>query len=252
MDYKETVPPKDFLAMQKKQRPSSKSGKIVVWLLLVLALIGATGTYYFYHKYSVLIQDPTVSSQKDLDKTLAAVEKLMMLPDGETPTMATILDKNKLADQAFFAKAENDDVLLAYTKSLQAILYRPSTNKIIKVAPIYFNTDVLSEDSVGDVAEMTVEEPAEASLRIAYYNGSATPNLSASTEQIVATNFPEYTTVTVENAAAQQYTENLVIDLSGSHAAEAAAIATTIEGNISALPEGEIAPDADILVISAK
>jgi hypothetical protein len=63
----------------------------------------------------------------------------MELPVGETPTVATISDKEKLKDQPFFKMAENGDILFAYTTAMQAILYRPSTNKIINVAPITIN-----------------------------------------------------------------------------------------------------------------
>lgn len=63
----------------------------------------------------------------------------MELPKEETPTIATISDKEKLKGQVFFDAAENGDVLFAYTTAMKAILYRPSTNKIINVAPIAIN-----------------------------------------------------------------------------------------------------------------
>lgn len=64
------------------------------------------------------------------------VGKLIALPADETPTIATVEDKTKLADQAFFSAAENGDKLLIYTKAQKAIVYRPSTNQIINVGPI--------------------------------------------------------------------------------------------------------------------
>jgi len=60
----------------------------------------------------------------------------MELPKDEEPTIATVLDKEKLKDQLFFAKAENGDKVIIYSKNQKAILYRPSINKIIDVAPI--------------------------------------------------------------------------------------------------------------------
>ena len=63
----------------------------------------------------------------------------MELPEGETPTVATISDKEKLTGQPFFKSPENGDILFAYTTAMKAILYRPSTNKIINVAPITIN-----------------------------------------------------------------------------------------------------------------
>lgn len=64
----------------------------------------------------------------------------MTLPTGEQPSIATVSDKNKLKDQAFFKNAQNGDTLLIYTNARKAILYRESTNKIIEVAPIAIDT----------------------------------------------------------------------------------------------------------------
>lgn len=61
---------------------------------------------------------------------------LIQLPSDENPTIATITDKTKLTNQPFFTPAENGDIVLIYTNTKKAYLYRPGTNKIIDVAPI--------------------------------------------------------------------------------------------------------------------
>lgn len=61
---------------------------------------------------------------------------IMELPQDEQPTVATVLDKDKLKDQGFFVKAENGDKVVIYSKARKAILYRESAKKIIEVAPI--------------------------------------------------------------------------------------------------------------------
>ncbi len=119
-------------------------GKISLELVLfltvgVLAIGGIGGSYYFYGKYKALKANPNMEAQKQTDQLISAVGKLMELPKGEMPTVATISDKTKLDNQVFFATAENGDVLFAYTTAMKAILYRPSTNKIINVAPISIN-----------------------------------------------------------------------------------------------------------------
>jgi len=125
-----------------------KNLKKIAWgrVILVLAVLvllggGVYGTYFFYNKYQELKKNPTMATQLETDRLKADVGKLMDLPADEEPTIATVLDKEKLKDQDFFKTAENGDKLLAYIKAKEAILYRPSTNKIVKVAPIYINAN---------------------------------------------------------------------------------------------------------------
>lgn len=113
--------------------------RIALIVLVVVAVVGLYGSLYFYNKYKSLNTDATVQAKKETDRLVSLLSKLMELPQGETPTIATISDKEKLKDQPFFVSAENGDVLFAYTTSMKAVLYRPSTNKIINVAPISIN-----------------------------------------------------------------------------------------------------------------
>jgi len=109
--------------------------KFIIRLLFVIAILGIWGTFYYHHKYNELKTNPTMEAEKETKKMVKEVGKLMQLPD-ETPTIVTVSDKEKLKDQSFFDNAENGDVVLAYTQKMIAILYRPSTEKIINVAPI--------------------------------------------------------------------------------------------------------------------
>ena len=74
-------------------------------------------------------------SQQKAAETIAAVEKLMELPN-EEPTVATVSDLKTLQGQPFFAHAEEGDRVLFYTQAKKAILYRPTANKIIEVAAL--------------------------------------------------------------------------------------------------------------------
>jgi hypothetical protein len=60
------------------------------------------------------------------------VSLLVDLPQGETPTIATVNDASKLKNQAFFANAKDGDKVLIYSKAGKAVLYRPSSNRIIE------------------------------------------------------------------------------------------------------------------------
>ncbi len=124
---------------QEISQPNSKvSGNIIIGLLIgiVLALIPS---YYFYNQYQQtqkLLKNPQQLAQNQTKSVLDKLGKLMVLPKDETPTIATVQDKGKLKEQAFFAKAENGDKLVIYLKAKKAILFRESANKIVEVAPV--------------------------------------------------------------------------------------------------------------------
>ncbi len=116
--------------------PSSNlKGVLVVLGVLTLVLAGSTGM--LYKKVRSLSNDPNKAAQEENAKIIESVGMLIALPEGEAPTIATVTDAAKLkAEQAFFTRAEEGDKVLIYTQALKAIMYRPSTNKIIEVAPL--------------------------------------------------------------------------------------------------------------------
>lgn len=110
--------------------------RISLLILILIAVLGVYGSIHFYNKYQDLKNNANIEAEREVQKLVSVLGKLMELPAEEVPTVATISDKEKLAGQTFFAQAENGDILFAYTSAMKAILYRPSTNKIINVAPI--------------------------------------------------------------------------------------------------------------------
>lgn len=117
--------------LRQSLTPLTRNILIGMFLLLLVSLGGAV---YFYTQ---LHYAPSAKNSKsDLDKTIASVGKLMVLPADETPTMATVSDPAKLKDQPFFVNAKSGDKVLIYSNARKAILYSPSQNKIIEVAPV--------------------------------------------------------------------------------------------------------------------
>lgn len=123
--------------MSKSKKVSISRVTFIV--IIIIALLGIYGSWHYYQKYKSATVDPNIEAQKVTAEMVSSLGKLMELPQGETPTVATISDKSKLVGQSFFVNAENGDILFAYTTAMKAILYRPSTNKIINVAPITIN-----------------------------------------------------------------------------------------------------------------
>ena len=85
--------------------------------------------------------NPQKAVQQQTNELIASVGKLIQLPKGETPTVAAVTDAAQAKKQsAFFNDAQNGDKVLLYVKAGEAILYRPSTNKIVLVAPLTFSS----------------------------------------------------------------------------------------------------------------
>ncbi len=124
----------------KLRLPANKKW-LYVGLLLIIAIIP---TVYFYaqnknsEKKLNDLQQKTQSSN-DLNTVVAQVGRLVILPTDEQPTLATVSDVSKLQGQPFFAGAANGDKVLVYNKAKKAILYRPSLNKIVEMAPLNSN-----------------------------------------------------------------------------------------------------------------
>ncbi|MCX6792357.1 MAG: hypothetical protein NT149_04975 [Candidatus Gottesmanbacteria bacterium] len=112
--------------------------KVIIGVALLVVLASAPSVYFFrqYQAAQMRINNPTEAAKQDAKDTIAAVAKLMMLSEGEEPTVMQVTDVSKLKDQPFFVNAKNGDKVIIYTKAKKAILYRPSVNKIIDVAPV--------------------------------------------------------------------------------------------------------------------
>jgi hypothetical protein len=107
--------------------------KVVVPLVAVAAIITAG---YFYNQVRILKQDPQVLAQQEVAELVAKIGKLIALPTGEEPTVATVSDPEALKDQPFFSSAVKGDKVLIYTTAKKAILYSTSMGKILDVAPL--------------------------------------------------------------------------------------------------------------------
>lgn len=216
--------------------------------LFVLFLAATAAAGYLYYQ----LKRPVVSSgqEQEVGRIMGEVGNLMELPTG-TPTLATVTDKEKLASQPFFQRAENGDKVLFFTEAQKAVLYRPSTGKIIDVATI----NVAENKKSAGVEETPVTVVPTEPARLALYNGTAKKGLTLEIEkEAPVSDIAVYEVVAKENAAKNDYETTLVIALTEAQSPRAAALADAFGVGVSAeLPEGETAPaDTDILVILGK
>ena len=241
--------------------------------LIVAGLLGTSG--YFYYQY----KKATVSdaAKDEVIGYVAKIGKFMILPTDEVPTLATVADKDKLSSQPFFANAQNGDKVLFYTKVQEAILYRPSENKIVKAASMAgaipsasSQAAPISSDAQPTVQDQPQQTPApdqQASAQstdpsppqdqsatpvtVVVYNGTKINGLAATLAEELSS-MSEVIVISKTNAEGD-YSDNIIIDLDGNHSEEAQKIAQTLSGSVGTLPEGEKRPaNADILVIGGK
>lgn len=109
-------------------------------LILLVFIIGGVAVYYYIQAQN-LKNDPQAQTAEDVERLVLEVGKLIVLPQDETPTIATVSDPERLKDQEFFAKAKAGDKVLLYSNAKRAYLYDPVNKKLLDVAPINLGDD---------------------------------------------------------------------------------------------------------------
>ena len=147
---------------QTQPQPTQKRRKRkplkTIAIIVLVAIVGLLIYQYIDARQEIKqLQKATAKieqSQNDSDAIIVKVSKLTILP-AEQPTVATVSDITKLKTQAFFNNAKNGDKVLIFKNTKKAIIYRPSTNQIIEIAPIVPGTD-------GESVSPTTTAPTEA------------------------------------------------------------------------------------------
>lgn len=123
------------------KKPSFKGGKSSIAVIVLLVVAVGVGGGLGYKKYTALreenqrLSNPQAAAEDEANRIKNEVAQLIELPN-EKPTVATVVDVEKLKSQAFFANAQNGDRVLLFAQAKKAVLYRPGTKKIVEVAPI--------------------------------------------------------------------------------------------------------------------
>ena len=218
-------------------------------LLVVLIAVGSTGAaFYFYSQYQTIKKNPDLVYKGEDKKTIESISKYMELPQGEEPSIATILDITKLKDQKFFENAQNGDKIIIYNSARKAILWRPTTNKIIEVAPLVLGDQAQTTSQPQTAAPVAA---SGAKVSVALYNGAGITGLTKKAEEKIA-GIGDINVVARTNAAKNDYAKTLVVDLTGKNGQLAAELAGSLGGEVSQLPAGEAKPEADILIIAGQ
>lgn len=115
--------------------------KYIFPALAVMCVLSVGVAVYLYTEVAALKENPQASAQKEVATLVAEVGRLIMLPEGETPTVATVSEPERLKGQPFFAKAKAGDKVLLYSTARKAYLYDPIANKLLEVAPLNIGTE---------------------------------------------------------------------------------------------------------------
>ena len=215
----------------------------IIPVFVILALVGLGAAGYFYWQYTKAQKelqtsktDPSTvqkAAQEETKRLIEEVGRLIALPAGEEPTVATVTDVTKLQDQPFFQKAKNGDKVLIYTNARKAILYDPQAKKVIDVAPI----------NIGTQSAQTAQP------KIVLRNGTKTLGLATKVEADLKKSIPNLNVVAKENTDGE-YDSTLIVVLNNSFKDVAQNLAKVLDASTSALPSGESKPKkGDILVI---
>jgi hypothetical protein len=144
-----------------QEKPKKLKIKKLYIITAVLALLVVGGGVLGFQQYDKVkkenqrLQDPQEAAKDETDRIKREVAALIEVPGNESPTIASVVDASKLSNQAFFAKAQNGDRVLMYAQAKKAILYRPSTKKIIEVAPINIGNNGQTQQDPGAATQQT-------------------------------------------------------------------------------------------------
>lgn len=237
----ESADPVPSVSFPKK----TKQVGIVVGVIILMLI----PSVYFYSKYKKAQQRLANPAQFATDETknlVAMVSKLMNLPAEETPTVATVNDKEKLKDQPFFAKSENGDKVLIYTNAKKAILYRPSINKIIDVAPVNIGP---AASASAEVNAPSGASPKAVAMKFTILNGTSHVGLTKKYETELKEKVASADVIAKDNAVLKTYEKTLLIDVKGTQKDAATILAKELGIQLSTLPSGEATPSGDYLII---
>lgn len=137
--------------------------KFVTVIVPIIAVVAIVLSGYFYLQVRTLSKNPQAVAQKETDDLVAKVSKLVILPTGEVPTVATVSDPEALKDQAFFASAQKGDKVLIYAQAKKAYLYSVVLNKIIDVAPL--NIGASTKNTTATPAKTTTPTAATPAVK---------------------------------------------------------------------------------------
>ncbi|TSC77729.1 MAG: Uncharacterized protein G01um101429_997 [Parcubacteria group bacterium Gr01-1014_29] len=229
-----------------------KTPKRSIFVFLFIGVL-AVGGYYFFDKPT-----PEEKAREELAAAVASVGKLMILPEGDEPVLATVTDAETLVkQQAFFTGSINGDQLLLFPRNLKAVLYSPSRKMIVNVGPIQqqaavSQTNAEQAQNNAEIPRELVSSPQESAiLTVEIRNGTGKNGFASQIAEQISGN-SGYNVLKVTDAHKRDYSETLIVnknrDVEKLQLANSLIAALGVRA-ASELPSGEKDTEADVLVI---
>ena len=118
------------------EKPRTKSSKKLI-LAAIIFLVAAGLLFTLYQtrfRGPINIQAGSGQTTGDMIRKVSGLVELSIKE--EPGQIVNVSDIDKLASNPFFEKARNGDVVLLYQKNKTAILYRPTTGKVVAIGPL--------------------------------------------------------------------------------------------------------------------
>ncbi len=212
---------------------------------MILVIAGGIAGFIWYQRTF----PSTNSGENEIDRLTQEIGRFYVLPVGETPTLSTVSDQNKLTDQVFFEKAKNGDKVLIYSQAKKAILYDPQAKKILEIAPIA-DSQPQPTPETSPISSQTAAPAAKLTAKIVLRNGTKVVGLASKTRTALKEDFPDINVVKLDNAHEDSYEDTIIVLLDKESKADADILAKNLGAKLGELPDKETEPtNADILVI---
>ena len=251
---------------------SIRKNSVIIGIALFVALSG----YLAYNYYSTQKELSEYKGNTDLrtlkenKEILENIKKQVLVPENEEPRIGVVKDAFRLRGQAFFARVENGDKVIIYDTDQLAVLYRPSTKKIIEVAQVKISDFDAAQNQLADTNQSTspnyvlgdsekraddskADEGAEEPARVAVYNGTTITGLAGKLSTYLKKELGDgaITTPKIENANGT-YENTIIIDVTGKYSETFSKVKSLLSAEVSEKPSDVELPDVDFVIIAGK
>ncbi len=229
-------------------------------LVLIVIVVGALVAGYGFTQKKDFVEGGKLSSSQ-ISALVDEVGDKMIIPKGETPTIATVTDVTKLEEQPFFRNAQNGDKVMIFGSTNMAILYRQSIHKIVTVAPINAQNSPIATDNANPsplpsgVTPSVSPTPSSTPTKVAILNGTKVAGLAKKAENLIKSD--TIAVVTLGNTTGD-YTTSSISKVSNSSKLTDSDLQliispTKMKAKVLPLPTDETVPNgADVVIILGK